>query len=963
MMDPAHRSLVSAFFGPMVGQDDRPEVLLGLSEPATPASVAAALRRRLAAVNAHPRASEPEADQLRLVLYGAASQLLAGRMMPPMQEPMAAAPSSPRPEMVRPSADAELVRETIRLLGVHGGMTPDALAALSLAAQARGLGQGAVTAALSQVFYQQETSAERPRRAATTGPAQETPDEGSWESAPSPVDEGRALVRKAVFFVLGLFGLAAAVLVIGGMMFLLGRSTPTPVAPAGGANPLAQAVAAPGATPSGQGELKAAESGGAAVASTSVTPAPLEDEVVPPDPAGVVHELRKALELAATEPEQGAVSFIAAHQVAARWWRRLDAGQRSAAIEATIDALFRLAGTPAGDRVIQAVVEASAPLAGTGVPLTRTNISESAWSAGLLVRLSRDAELPASLRGPVDRTLNAVLAGDRPVANASFAAGAMQALRTMSLRLVLDATTPEAAGAAFERWEENVRAAAEGLVSTVPSGMTLSQAVDQAAEAAILEAMQTLMSAGPEPDANRAINDVLAGAAGRLRWRPGDLSRRRLLAWFIRPDVSIADLHTLTTAIVTKSSADGVDLGMVVSAAATETEREAIAQSYANAWSLRPAKTGVDLAQAWVNTAREYLGKASGGATQLDDLRAAAVLARINEAAARRDRGDTQGAVEVLTDRVPEAAGIVLGPGNSRFSLLSSAGAVGDGQWATGFIASTTLTDKQSRLAELEQSGGPAGPADADVLAEAAITTIHGDHRGVAQRVLLKFAENPLVINGLLKALPRVARSATVQSTLIQATQRTLPGWQTESWATDARRAVVERLIEMLAAAPDRGGSALGDVAIDRLAAELAGAYAARAGRAVSAAGVGPLDAAKELSLAAAENYKQLRLRADRYAPNPSAPWSLDQIDRRHAGRLLLARGPVQNFAADQASAAEALAFVVSGEQPLRAARIKSIMARMNDERRVARDIMRQLLIVEQAVTRLWLVRSGEEEP
>lgn len=956
MIDPTHRTIVSAFFGPMVGQDDRPEVLLGLAEPPTPATVATALRRRLAVVNSHPRALAPEADQLRLILYGAASQLLAGRMMPPPDPvaitPPPAAPAPPRAIPTRPAANAELVRETINLLGIHGGMTQEALAKLAIAAQARGLGQEAVTAALSQVFYQQDTRPDRPRqpttpaRAATRGPVEV--EAQSFE--PGPIDPGQRLVRQAVYFVLGLVGLAAAVLGIGGMMFLLGRSAPaTPAAAAAAAaTPVATTLSnSPRATPP------------AAVPDAKIA---VEDEGVPPDPAGVVHDLRKALDLATTEPEQGATKFVAAHQVAARWWRRLDAGQRTGAIETTIDMLFRLAGTPAGEQVVTAVVEAASPLAVAGVRLTRAGISESAWSAGLLVRLSRDAELPASLRGPVDRTLNAMLGGDRPAANASFSAGAMQALRTMSLRLVSDTASPEAAAAAFERWEQNVRAAAEGLVTTTASGMTLEQAVDQSAEAAILEGLQTLLTVGPEPDADRSISEVLSGAAGRLRWRPGDLSRRRLLAWFIRPDISIADLHTLTTAIVTKSSADGVDLGMVVSAGATDSEREAISRAYANAWSLRPAKTGVDLAQAWVNTARATLATPVGAASSLDDLRWAAVLARINEAAARRDRGDIQGAVEVLTDRVPQAAGITLAQSTSRFSLLSAAGAVGDGQWATGFISSAPLADRQSRLAELEQSGGPAGPADADVLAEAAITTIYGDHRVLAQRVLLKFAENPLVINGLLKALPRAARSATVQSTLIQATQRTLPGWQTERWATDARRAVVERLIEMLAAAPDHGGSALGDVAIDRLAAELAAAYSARAGRAVSSAGIAPLDAAKELSFAAAEHLKQLRLRADRYAPNPNAPWSLERLERRHAGRLLLARGPVQTFAADQVSAAEMLAFIVSGEQPLRAARIKAIVGRMNDERRSARNILTQIRIVEQAVTRLWLVRAGEEE-
>lgn len=984
MMSPEHRSLLQAFLGEAAGDSDHAHVVLGLSDAPehAPALIAAAMQRRLAVVNAHPMARSPEADQVRLLLYSAATELLAGRTMPGAAAPPAksqAAPSlapplSPSftptslPSSVAPSAtsmtsralvntDPALIEETIRLLSLHGGMTPDAIASLSRFAQSRRLPADAVNAALAAVFYQTEQPAPSPR--ANPGPAPIGSVPSADLDADAAEDPSQRLVRQAVIFMLSLLGVCVAVVAIAGTMWITSRGggpAPTTAPP-----PTTTATATPApAPPAAPVVTSPTQTPASTVAAQPPPPEP--EDLVPPDPAGLVHSLRKTVDLAAGEPEAAALAFGDAARQAARWWPTLDTGQRAAAVEATIEALFRLGATPAGPRALEAITEGAATLAEPSIPLTRGRVNPAAWSLGILVRLSRERELPAALAAPTDQTLNAVLGGERPVVNTSFAAGATLALRLMPIRLVTQAGSPEAASQAFQRWEQAVRAAADGLASATPTAPAQPSAADQAAEQIILEGLQSILVSAPEPDTDRAVFQTITDAAGRLRWRPGEVSRRRLLAWFARPDISASDLHFLTAAIVTKSSAEGVDLTMVLPPSASVEERATLAQAYANIWALRPAKTGIDLQQTWLNAAREHLARADAASTPIDNLRAAAVLARLNESAARRDRGDTQGAVEALGDRLAEALAVSLDLPTGSFALLTSDPVPGDGQWAAGFAGSAKLDDKTSRLRELENSAGPAGPADADVLAEAAITSIHGDLRAVAQSTVIRFADNPHVVNGLLKALPRVTRGPIVHSTITQASQRTLPGWQTEAWAVATRRALVERLIEMVAAGGGRG-AALGDVATDRLAAHLADAYAARAGLEVSAGGATPLDAARILSNAAAEYYKQTRLRADRYAPNTLAPWPLDRIDRRHAGRLSLARGPVQAFAADQTSTAEALAYVVSGEQPHRAARVKTEIDRMHAERRAANDLLQQIRVVESTMTRLLLIRAGEETP
>jgi hypothetical protein len=86
-------------------------------------------------------------------------------------------------------------------------------------------------------------------------------------------------------------------------------------------------------------------------------------------------------------------------------------------------------------------------------------------------------------------------------------------------------------------------------------------------------------------------------------------------------------------------------------------------------------------------------------------------------------------------------------------------------------------------------------------------------------------------------------------------------------------------------------------------------------------------------------------------------------IDRRRSGRLSLASGPVQRFAAEQSSIAEVMGYVVASERPSRAPDINAALDRLASERRLASSVFEQIEATERAMLALWMIRFGEQLP
>ncbi len=893
--------------------------------------------------------------------------------------PRAAAPGA-FPGLAIPPTDP-LVREAARLVAAEGAITPAVVQRLAGLAMARGLPATAVQSILAslsgQVGGPEAPTAQRPAAPPSpsptspavtprpiTGPAvppprsvalasslstqgpgtpsptstSNRPQAEAWLRQPEPdsslndpeeEDPGQRLLRVALIVGGSVFA-AALITIVVGLSLISGQSpapTPTPTDPI---------AAAPTPAPAPK-------------------PAPVDPEYdlgSIPDAAAVVRLVRKSTDTTVasgttapgTSPREAAVArFEKAVPVLAAWWPRLDAGQRSNTADAIIEMLFRVSGDLAlTERIVAAVATGAEPLVDPAVPLTADRIYPAIWSVGMMARLTRERELPAGVGLRIQRTVGTALGGARLPAQSSFNTAAALALRAMPLRILKPLpgkpAAPAETTAALERW----LAAIAALFGEGP-------AESQAAENLIVESLERILVAGPEPDQDKATFDAISLLASKLRWRAADSSRRRLLAWFDDRGISHADLAAVTSAMVAKSSAEGLDLTMVLSAGASPEQRTALRDAFALNWSITAANAGSSSAEGWAHIARAELAY-DDGTNPIDALRGVIAFARLNQAAWQRHAGDSQGLAETLAKHVQPARR--SGVPSPAFLTLIDPTHTADGQWALRFLSpDKSGISKVDRLRELA-SRTDIGPIDADVLAEVALLG-SGEARAAALRLLPQFSLSVNIPLSMLKFLHRAPRSGPLAAAVMGVSNRPTGPWNGERWPVLARRALVERALELL--------SADGDTAqIDSTSVALAAVYTSALGRPQPTGGYDADDAGLALRDAAAALFASLHDAAIRASPNDQAPRSIEEIDRRHQARLSVARGLVQQFAADQAGCVELLAFITSAERPGSAADCRTVVDTFAAQERDAGHVLFQVRAGEAAMVKLWLLRSGE---
>lgn len=891
--------------------------------------------------------------------------------------PLQPLPSASTPQGQPPSDVDALRREASRLLATEGAITPAVIQRLAAMAMARGLPAVAVQNILASLAGTvpgpvPASSPPQPLPAAPSpavpqpparAPIEPTappaplpapirparPQADAWLQQPAPrpsarphdddeeEDPAQRLLRIALLVGGGVF-LAALTLVIVGLFLIGGSGEPAPAPPP---EPVAVAPA-PAPEPA------------------KPAPDPEYDLGAIPDAAAVVRLVRRAADVPATAVGGRPPRAVAVERmekslpILAAWWTRLDAGQRVAAADAIVDLLFKISSDLVlTERVVAAVAAGAEPLLRPDAPFGPEAVGPAAWSVGMLARLTRERELPAAVAMRVQRTVSQALGGARLPAQASFNAGAAMALRAMPIRIVqarapATSTTPGAAATApprdtiatLERWY----AAVTALFGDAPSDAAL-------AEALVTEGLERLILAGPEPDQDKAAFEAIGYLAAKLRWRAGDASRARLLSWFEDRGVSAPDLATVTSAIVSRSAAEGVDLTMVLSAGASPEQRAALRDAYALAWSLSPAAVGSG--EGWARVARAELA-VDDGVDPIAVLRGATVFARLNQAAFLRHAGDSAAAADVLRKHVaPIARGSSIPPA---IITIGTPQYGSDGDWALRFLvpdrSASAGPSRVERLRELNARAPDIGPIDADVLVEVALLG-SGEARSTALRMLPLFSTSPNISLSMLRYLHRAPRSPALASAVAGVSNRSAGPWNGDRWPVLARRALVERALELLSADADTAE-------IDRASVALAEVYSAAAGLPTGASAPDPDSAGTLARDAAAALASTLRNTAIRLSPNDRAPRSLDEIDRRHAARLSVARGLPQQFAAEQAACAELLAFVTSAERPGTAADCRAVLDTLDSACREAGHVLIQIRAAEAAILRLWLLRTGE---
>jgi hypothetical protein len=269
---------------------------------------------------------------------------------------------------------------------------------------------------------------------------------------------------------------------------------------------------------------------------------------------------------------------------------------------------------------------------------------------------------------------------------------------------------------------------------------------------------------------------------------------------------------------------------------------------------------------------------------------------------------------------------------------------------------------RQQLINEIRNSNdGPKGPVDADVLTEAACYGGPIPLRRSAQMALLRFANNLLVVNALLETMPNAARTPDVSQMVEQVTGRSLPSTRDPVWRVAARRALLERMVEMLGRRILTQVEGLERVMRqtyeDRVAASGAGKLLASgtgAGSAPSLSTASAAELAGALRDAMAAHARQFSEGQWTFTP-------LNVLEQKHQARVRLAHGGLQEFAAEQFGLAEVMAYVVAAERSSKADEVRAVLHELAERRREAPHVFHQIEAAEEAMLRLWLIRLGEE--
>ncbi len=918
-----------------------PFAMLGISAQ-TPdsTSVVAALEARLNEVNAHAHSETPQADEVRLALHAAAAQLLdpvVRRHMVERWGSSARAGTRARPVTMTSSEALALERDAILTLGMYGGWNRASLRRIAMLAHARGVPSNRVADAIRAIAHRRtpasiapapptQPPAARLAKTPTPQPAQPNGTHSAPQGAPAapasrrPPDiepmldaeqeESDGGIKLVLGITLGV--VIAAISLLGGLSMLWESK----------------------AGPSGADQDKIAQTSPPSPASSD-EPATSQGSVDPtPTPAQPARQLtlteaaERARDALAIDPDQGVREIIEIIVRVETGWVSMQTDERTRVHADLVDLLYRASARAQHAGVVTQRIAASARVPTLSAQPTAQDISRGAWASGMLVRLTRETNLPISAAAVIDASLAETYAGARPPQDATFERGAIDFLARVPTTMLNWPNDDEAPKEAWTAWLNAVGA-------TAPP--------DQVPAALLLAGLDQILRDGPEPTRREWPLNVVDQIVGALTWDTSSPARSWLVTAFNAPALTSADLFAVTSALSKRRDVEGVDPTMTLDAQASERARADLRDRYASSWGLLDATQSDDILADLRSALARATREAATSLTRDEHLAATTRLAMLNEAAAWIWRGEIERAtitIEGIEQKIDDATQAARASSRGLSERDSS-------PWAVRYLG--VRRNQQARLELLDtlsrrSSTSTLDTMDAEVLVREAI---RGDRSAVrlrAHQLVRQFQSQAPIVNALLEELPDAPETRTNARLISDAAGiRTLDPTE-PNWRVAARRGLVERLLELVA-----GESP--EASVDRLSDAIGRAYAIRASSSIDT----DIDAGLSAEGAALE----LRLRWRRRAANvlSTAALSLDRIERERLGRVASSRGPVQIFAAEQLATCELMAYVVIGERAGVSEEVLTILRTMEDRRQGARHIFEQLAAVETAMGELWLTR------
>lgn len=581
-------------------------------------------------------------------------------------------------------------------------------------------------------------------------------------------------------------------------------------------------------------------------------------------------------------------------------------------------------------------------------------VVSAVWSAGVLNAIKGDRSVPGRLVSSARTKVASLVSSGEVPRESTFAGGAAVALEALSRRWVRpDPADPE--DAVRRAWTAWTRCAA-ALDAADPGASFRVQS-------AAIEALLREGEVGVSPISGEVLALLLAGVPD---WRAKDPAAT-MLSWFDDPRIDARALSTLTTWASDRGPMAGVGGSMVLTPDATTIQRRELRDAYAVRLGVTAATEKSETARRWSEAARAAIAadsKRESTADALTVLAAAVAVARLNECASRQWALDTAGAAKALEQATPDAvaAAATPAPGATRAdpTALTSPGSPPDGEWTRRFLGVSSESMRILLLNQLRNGRGPEGPADADVLAEAACFGSPNTVRQLAQQTIRDFADRPEVINALVEAIADAPRQKSVSDMIADVTGERPPPPSDPRWRAECRRSLVEKLMTLTGSEQDDRADAL-----SRQLAEACAAMIWLKQPRLASGGLDP-EAVRAAVIdspasAAATHRDQWR---DDARSIPEGRWALvgyDEYERRHAVRRSLVTGPVQTYVAERVGTAEMMGHVLAGERPSRAPQVRAVLGLLGETLRGSPTAFHQTLAVERAILRLWLIRFGEQ--
>ena len=929
------RNLVERFLGPESARGG-PFALLGLrpDDAIARKRVIHALEQSLARVDDHVLSETPEADEVRLALHAAAAQLLNPTVLEHLLHRWAPDAASARVR-ARQSAEpldpiSSLEQDAVLTFALCGGWNARSLRRLAMLAHARGLPSQEVGRALRRITRMRP----RPRRPvpvarpahAGAAPPKSAPRGGAPKGgaprggaparprdilAPDPGTDPRdpIVTRLRLAGLLGAVAVATIVLLVVAVRLIVSASEPSPRiggpggARADGAGPAPVEAAppdAPDAIPERRTELR--------------------------NPALVLRELRAAVDGADIAPAESLDRFASAVEVLSRVWPTFSADQLRSANDQVGAFVRRVSSERRRSRIAVDAVGRGSRVLGLGAHLVGADdVWPAVWSASVLSVLSHDQNMSATAAEFIRADLSDVRGADAP-RPASFPAAAVATLRKAARESIVD--TPEA----WVRWIEAIEA-------VTPEG-------SQSRQATLLAGLERLIA---QDGADRPPVEVeIRVVALAIDWRESELARRWLVRQFDDRRATTPGLSVLTAVLAERSAVPGVDVTMVLSADATPADRQQLRDRYRGVWRL-DAPRNADAFVSLLLTAVDEQPRRAADAGWAETLAETVTVASINAAAMRYWRGDHDEAERLLLERRVRVDALMSTDRTGRGRTVRAAG---DGAWAVAYLGGADSPAAQVEQLQRVAGASSIGPVDAGVVVNEAIRGSPRRVRDAARTAVTRHANAPAMVNAVLEELPDAPSNDQVVRLVAAVTMTNPLDPDADRWKIDARRLLVARLIEMLAAEGDAG-------VIDELAELLREVYGAATGSAIpSPSGGGSPDLVRS---AAALRAAWLEAAARR-PPTGAASISPEEIERRRRARLALTSGPLQVFAAEQLAACEAMALAVAADRPILGEDVSLVMARLDDARRASSHIIEQMLACERATMDLWrLLLSGDQ--